>query len=52
MTLMRASLDPLPAYKQRELARAVEFLHTEFEKATTSATTDWKKNERISTPSP
>lgn len=44
---MRTDLDHLPPTQQRELARAVEILMTEFEKATGRATQPWRRNGKI-----
>ena len=44
---MRTSLSHLPEYKQHALARVVEMIHEEFEKAHAHSTTGWKKNGRI-----
>ncbi|MCI4655901.1 nucleotidyltransferase and HEPN domain-containing protein [Sphingomonas aquatilis] len=44
---MRDTLDHLPQAKQRELAHVVRVLFEEFEAATASTTTKWKKQGRI-----
>ncbi|WP_294212384.1 HEPN domain-containing protein [uncultured Sphingomonas sp.] len=44
---MRDTLDHLPQAKQRELAHVVRVLFEEFEAATASTTTKWKKQARI-----
>lgn len=44
---MRDTLDHLPQAKQRELAHVVRVLFEEFEAATGSTTTKWKKQGRI-----
>jgi predicted nucleotidyltransferase/HEPN domain-containing protein len=45
---MRTDLDHLPPAKQRELERVVQILFEEFGDATAIATSDWKKQARIS----
>lgn len=45
--MMKSSLDHMPPRKQRELARAVEILHEEFEDALKEGTADFKKRGRI-----
>jgi predicted nucleotidyltransferase len=44
---MRTGLDHLPQRQQDELARVVEILMEEFEKATSRATQPWKRDGRI-----
>lgn len=44
---MRDTLDHLPQAKQRELAHVVRVLFEDFEAATGSTTTKWKKQGRI-----
>lgn len=44
---MKSSLDHLPEKKQRELARAVEIIHEEFEDAMRGGEADFKKKGRI-----
>ncbi len=44
---MKSSLDHIPHRKQRELARALEILHEEFEDALNEGTADFKKRGRI-----
>lgn len=44
---MKSSLDHIPPQKQRELARALEILHEEFEDALKEGTADFKKRGRI-----
>ncbi|WP_193370082.1 nucleotidyltransferase and HEPN domain-containing protein [Pelagibius marinus] len=44
---MKFSLDHLPPKKQRELERALEILHEEFEDALKGSSADWKKRGRI-----
>ncbi len=44
---MKTSLDHMPPQKQRELARALEILHEEFEDALKEGTADFKKRGRI-----
>ncbi len=44
---MKSSLDHIPPRKQRELARALEILHEEFEDALGEGTSDFKKRGRI-----
>ena len=46
-TMMKSSLDHIPPRKQRELARALEILHEEFEDALGEGTADFKKRGRI-----
>lgn len=45
--MMKSSLDHIPHRKQRELARALEILHEEFEDALGEGTADFKKRGRI-----
>ncbi|NTF11054.1 HEPN domain-containing protein [Agrobacterium rubi] len=45
--MMKSSLDHIPPRKQRELARALEILHEEFEDALGEGTADFKKRGRI-----
>ncbi|MGV1918135.1 nucleotidyltransferase and HEPN domain-containing protein [Rhizobium sp. 22-785-1] len=45
--MMKSSLDHIPHRKQRELARALEILHEEFEDALNEGTADFKKRGRI-----
>lgn len=45
--MMKSSLDHIPHRKQRELARALEILHDEFEDALNEGTADFKKRGRI-----
>lgn len=45
--MMKSSLDHIPPQKQRELARALEILHEEFEDALKEGTADFKKRGRI-----
>ena len=45
--MMKSSLDHMPLRKQRELARALELLHEEFEDALKEGTADFKKRGRI-----
>jgi predicted nucleotidyltransferase/HEPN domain-containing protein len=45
--MMKSTIDHLPEEKQRELARAVEILHAEFEDALALSSSEWKKNGRI-----
>ncbi|GEM_PF-220888 len=45
--MMKSSLDQIPHRKQRELARALEILHEEFEDALNEGTADFKKRGRI-----
>ncbi|WP_077121635.1 nucleotidyltransferase and HEPN domain-containing protein [Agrobacterium rosae] len=45
--MMKSSLDHIPPRKQRELARALEILHEEFEDALGEGTSDFKKRGRI-----
>ncbi|MCL6655296.1 nucleotidyltransferase [Agrobacterium rubi] len=45
--MMKCSLDHIPPRKQRELARALEILHEEFEDALGDGTADFKKRGRI-----
>ncbi|WP_284760067.1 nucleotidyltransferase and HEPN domain-containing protein [Agrobacterium sp. fls2-241-TYG-188a] len=45
--MMKSSLDHIPHRKQRELARALEILHEEFEDALNDGTADFKKRGRI-----
>jgi predicted nucleotidyltransferase/HEPN domain-containing protein len=44
---MRTDLDHLPAAKQRELARAVQILMSEFDEVTARATQPWRRNGKI-----
>ncbi|RWA81732.1 nucleotidyltransferase and HEPN domain-containing protein [Mesorhizobium sp.] len=44
---MKSSIDHLPEHKQRELVRAVEVLHAEFEDALAESSAEWKKTGRI-----
>jgi predicted nucleotidyltransferase/HEPN domain-containing protein len=44
---MRTDLDHLPPAKQRELARAVQILMSEFEEVTARATQPWRRNGKI-----
>jgi uncharacterized protein len=44
---MKFSIDHLPPLKQRELARAIEVLHEEFEDALKGGTAEFKKRGRI-----
>ena len=44
---MRTDLDHLPPAKQRELARAVQILISEFEEVTARATQPWRRNGKI-----
>lgn len=44
---MKSSIDHLPEHKQRELVRAVEILHAEFEDALAESSAEWKKTGRI-----
>ncbi len=46
-SMMKSSLDHIPPRKQRELARALEILHEEFEDALGEGTADFKKRGRI-----
>ncbi len=45
--MMKSSLDRIPPRKQRELSRALEILHEEFEDALKEGTSDFKKRGRI-----
>ncbi|MGV1755256.1 nucleotidyltransferase and HEPN domain-containing protein [Agrobacterium sp. CG674] len=45
--MMKSSLNHIPPRKQRELARALEILHEEFEDALGEGTADFKKRGRI-----
>ncbi|MCI9868831.1 nucleotidyltransferase and HEPN domain-containing protein [Rhizobium skierniewicense] len=45
--MMKSSLNHIPPRKQRELARALEILHEEFEDALGEGTSDFKKRGRI-----
>jgi predicted nucleotidyltransferase len=45
--MMKSSLDHVPHRKQRELSRALEILHEEFEDALNEGTADFKKRGRI-----
>lgn len=45
--MMKSSLNHIPLRKQRELARALEILHEEFEDALGEGTADFKKRGRI-----
>ncbi|QYA08697.1 nucleotidyltransferase and HEPN domain-containing protein [Agrobacterium larrymoorei] len=45
--MMKSSIDHIPPRKQRELARALEILHEEFEDALGEGTSDFKKRGRI-----
>ncbi|MGV1787020.1 MULTISPECIES: nucleotidyltransferase and HEPN domain-containing protein [Agrobacterium] len=45
--MMKSSRDHIPQRKQRELARALEILHEEFEDALGEGTADFKKRGRI-----
>lgn len=45
--MMKTSLDHIPPKKQRELTRAVQILHEEFEDALKDATAEFKKRGRI-----
>lgn len=45
--MMKSSLDHIPPPKQRELTRALEILHEEFEDALKEGTADFKKRGRI-----
>ena len=45
--MMKSSLDHMPPRKQRELGRALEILHEEFEDALKQGTADFKKRGRI-----
>lgn len=45
--MMKSSLDHMPPRKQRELLRAVEILHEEFEDALKEGSADFKKRGRI-----
>ena len=45
--MMKSSLDHIPHRKQRELARALEILHEEFEDALNEGTAGFKKRGRI-----
>ncbi|WP_312931970.1 nucleotidyltransferase and HEPN domain-containing protein [Agrobacterium cavarae] len=45
--MMKSSLDHIPHRKQRELARALEILHEEFDDALNEGTADFKKRGRI-----
>lgn len=44
---MKSNIDHLPAEKQKELARAVEILHEEFDDALSASVSHWKKPGRI-----
>jgi uncharacterized protein len=44
---MRTDLDHLPPAKQRELARVVQILMTEFDEVTARATQPWRRNGKI-----
>ena len=44
---MRSDLDHLPPAKQRELARVVEILMSEFDEVTARATQPWRRNGKI-----
>jgi predicted nucleotidyltransferase/HEPN domain-containing protein len=44
---MRTDLDHLPPAKQRELARAVQILMSEFDEVTARATQPWRRNGKI-----
>jgi len=44
---MRTDLDHLPPAKQRELARVVQILMSEFEEVTARATQPWRRNGKI-----
>jgi len=45
--MMKTSLDHMPPQKQRELSRALEILHEEFEDALKEGTAEFKKRGRI-----
>lgn len=45
--MMKSSLDHMPPQKQRELSRALEILHEEFEDALKDGTAEFKKRGRI-----
>ncbi|SCX32063.1 putative nucleotidyltransferases [Agrobacterium sp. DSM 25558] len=45
--MMKSSLDHIPPRQKRELARALEILHEEFEDALGEGTSDFKKRGRI-----
>ena len=45
--MMKSSLDHMPPQKQREISRALEILHEEFEDALKDGTAEFKKRGRI-----